>query len=550
MIKILDVTSGQLSSVTNGQVEAAHPTWSPDGSTISFVGYSLSGGAPGVYVVGADGAGLRRLTNDSDPDFTPSWQPTPAIVPVESVPGPAAAPAAPAAPATTPRPRHHRRRRYQTTLSRQIAPGVHWRRIVDHAGPNQISVLSVDTTKHVSIRTALANDHLGGFERVRSMARRHHAVAAINGDFGIGTGFHHHPGALGRPMHMFARGGSLDQSMFGVLWNFGLGARLGAGEVFSPANAMKAAQLGTPRTKIILGDLGTGLTSPVSRFNEGIPLGSGRPGWGEVEAYTRVASGLTNPPRFACSVRLIPAAPPKWAPSGDGVKRVYTVDRSACGTSSFPAKNGVVLSAIPTDQQAAVLRSLQPGDQASLRWTLGWGKTLDAVGGYPMLVRGGRRVATGCKSSFCYRNPRTAIGVTRGGRVLLVTVDGRRRTSVGMSLVEEAGLMRHLGAANAMNVDGGGSTTMVVKGRVVNVPSDGTDRAVSCAVLIVRRNLPSVPTPEGSARAATGASPSAWELAERDPGSTGGLIDALARAAGARSLPPALRVILRRYAAG
>jgi hypothetical protein len=73
------------------------------------------------------------------------------------------------------------------------------------------------------------------------------------------------------------------------------------------------------------------------------------------------------------------------------------------------------------------------------------------------------------------RHPRTGVGFSRdSGTLFLVTVDGRSTSSVGMTLVEFADLMRELGAWQGMNFDGGGSTTMVVQGRIVNVPSDPT----------------------------------------------------------------------------
>ena len=71
------------------------------------------------------------------------------------------------------------------------------------------------------------------------------------------------------------------------------------------------------------------------------------------------------------------------------------------------------------------------------------------------------------------RNPRTLAGVTATGALLLVTVDGRRPGwSAGMSLADAARLMKSLGARDALNLDGGGSSTMVYGGRVVNRPSD------------------------------------------------------------------------------
>ena len=77
------------------------------------------------------------------------------------------------------------------------------------------------------------------------------------------------------------------------------------------------------------------------------------------------------------------------------------------------------------------------------------------------------------------RAPRTAIGVKKDGTVILLVVDGRSRSSAGMSLQELADYMVKLGAVQALNFDGGGSSEMVLDGKILNNPSDGRERAVS-----------------------------------------------------------------------
>lgn len=118
------------------------------------------------------------------------------------------------------------------------------------------------------------------------------------------------------------------------------------------------------------------------------------------------------------------------------------------------------------------------------------------VGGRPVIVAAGRSlhrsngVFPGAPAEFATtRHPRTAVGIGRNGTlVLLVTVDGRQGGSVGMSLQELAKLMISLGAVDALNLDGGGSTTAVVGGRVVNSPSDANgERTVANALLLVLR---------------------------------------------------------------
>jgi len=116
----------------------------------------------------------------------------------------------------------------------------------------------------------------------------------------------------------------------------------------------------------------------------------------------------------------------------------------------------------------------------------------EAVGGFPVLLRDGEPVlhlAEGVPASFGpARHPRTAVAWDReADRLLLVTVDGRQPGySVGMTLQELTALLVRIGATDAINLDGGGSTAMVVGGRVVNRPSDDVgERSVGNALALV-----------------------------------------------------------------
>jgi exopolysaccharide biosynthesis protein len=85
------------------------------------------------------------------------------------------------------------------------------------------------------------------------------------------------------------------------------------------------------------------------------------------------------------------------------------------------------------------------------------------------------------------RHPRTAVGDNKNF-VFLVEVDGRQpELSMGMTFTELANLMEQLGCSEAMNLDGGGSATFWLNGKVVNSPSDKHERAVANALVIVRR---------------------------------------------------------------
>jgi MYXO-CTERM domain-containing protein len=107
----------------------------------------------------------------------------------------------------------------------------------------------------------------------------------------------------------------------------------------------------------------------------------------------------------------------------------------------------------------------------------------EAVAGYPLLVQDGAALATFTSPSHCAAlNPRTAVGFSRDRQTLwMVVVDGRQPSwSIGMTCAQLATLMEDLGSWTALNLDGGGSTTMVVQGLgTVNEPSGGVERQVS-----------------------------------------------------------------------
>jgi exopolysaccharide biosynthesis protein len=117
----------------------------------------------------------------------------------------------------------------------------------------------------------------------------------------------------------------------------------------------------------------------------------------------------------------------------------------------------------------------------------------DIVGGVPQLIRDGRLEITWQeeKSSKAFvetKHPRTAVAKLKDGKFLMVTVDGRSESSGGIGLEELARLLLEFGAVDAMNLDGGGSTTMFLGGKVVNHPSDKEgERKVSDAILVFPR---------------------------------------------------------------
>lgn len=176
---------------------------------------------------------------------------------------------------------------------------------------------------------------------------------------------------------------------------------------------------------------------------------------------------------------------------------VIAVDSGAL--APVPA-DGIVLVAGPQAASAARgrLGALRAGaDTVRVVRALAPVAPRQAVGGLPVLLRDGAidpQVDSTGAASFRGPHPRTAVGVGAGGRrLLLVTIDGRQAGySLGTSLRETAEVMRLLGARDAINLDGGGSTTMVVRDaagafRIANRPSDAAgERPVANALVVTR----------------------------------------------------------------
>jgi hypothetical protein len=191
------------------------------------------------------------------------------------------------------------------------------------------------------------------------------------------------------------------------------------------------------------------------------------------------------------------------------VRRGRVVEvREQAGSTPIPP-DGFVLSAKGAAQRWArehlrrrtrvnVSAALKPADASASvsasRDENPWNAAEDVVGGGPKIVTAGRVDITlerekVLPSFSTTRHPRTAIASLPGNRALLLVVDGRQPAiSVGMSLDELARLLIELGAIEAINLDGGGSSTMAIDGKVVNHPSDVTgERPVSDAILVLPR---------------------------------------------------------------
>lgn len=188
-------------------------------------------------------------------------------------------------------------------------------------------------------------------------------------------------------------------------------------------------------------------TLPVQALNRhAVPVGGigiVTPEWGGADRAATLCGSDDD--------RKAPCAPDtvEVATSGGTVTAVRPPGRDGIGQGETPL--------VGRDQGAAALRALKVGDAVDVRWRLVPGQ----------------------------RTPRSAVGILEGGRrILLVTVDGRESTSVGLTLAQMSDLLAQLGARDGMNLDGGGSSTLAYRSpestqtMVVNNPSDDATRLV------------------------------------------------------------------------
>ncbi len=185
----------------------------------------------------------------------------------------------------------------------------------------------------------------------------------------------------------------------------------------------------------------------------------------------------------------------------DSSGRVIEVDTMSAGIRIPAGGSVVVIDGVDTSRTAQRARALRVGDTVTWRLGLTPFAPAVAVGGLPILLADSvvtpKLDSVGGANFGPVRHPRTAVAVRHDRRrLLLVVVDGRQPAySEGMTLAELASFLRDIGATDAINLDGGGSTTMAVRREdgiaVVNRPSDRTgERPVANALALVRRCRP------------------------------------------------------------
>jgi hypothetical protein len=358
-----------------------------------------------------------------------------------------------------------------------IAPGVEFftttdRSLVDPAGPVAAYLLKLDP-RHVRLESALSNDEVMGAEPVDAIAARRHAVAAINGGFfDVRTG---------EPVSLLKVAGELVSDSSVVK---------GAVVIQSPARGrteLSFDQL-SARLSLRFKAVGRDYVVPI----DGVDTTRAR---GKLMLYTPMYHADTDTALNGTEWTL------DAKPLGKPLKVIDI--RTNLGRTPIP-RAGAVLSFGGIELPDA-LAVLAPGVSVAFETT--W-KTLngltakqldraDAVVNGAGLLRLHGKVPANWESGenlspanfINMRHPRTLIGVDARGFIWLAAIDGRQpEHSVGMMFSDLERLCDRLGLTDALNLDGGGSTTMVVGGKIVNKPSDAAGpRAVSDAILVTLR---------------------------------------------------------------
>jgi hypothetical protein len=338
--------------------------------------------------------------------------------------------------------------------------------LVEPPAPISVSLLRLDPA-HARLSSLLSNDQVMYAEPVLDMATRAKSLAAVNaGFFNINNG---------EPIGLLKVSGELVSDT---------PIAKGAVAVWSPADGRTTLAFDqvSARVELHLVSAGQPVVIPV----DGVDTTRAR---GKLMLYSPKYHAHTDTAGNGV----------EWLLSGQPLT-VVSIRRDV-GSTPIPA-DGLVLSYGGLDLPPA-LNALVPGVAVDVRrvWKSVHGLEADrlesadhVMNGAGLLRRAGVPLTNWDVERFSgtafvqLRHPRTMIGVDRSGYVWLAVIDGRQQASVGMSFAELQRLADRLELTDALNLDGGGSSTMVVRGKVVNRPSDASGpRAVSDAIGVTVR---------------------------------------------------------------
>lgn len=357
---------------------------------------------------------------------------------------------------------------WQLAASETLGLGVEHQTLRSSSPAQEVHVVRLAAGGTSRLLPVLAHDVLtgpsAGPETTSSMCARAQCLAAVNGDFFD---------VSARPIGAMVAGGELltspdlDHILFRVdgqgRATFRPGIDWSVGVSTADGQTLAVQAVNRPLT-------GDGIAVYSRRWG---PSTGTDPATTEV-ALQLVAPGASALPTGTTTVAVSAARPGGNLPIGHGQVILAGRGAGAAAVASLAARAG----------GAAVLN-------------VDVGGIVSAVGGSPQLLQNGAlSYPVDNKDDFTQgRHARTMVGVTAAGETLLVTADGPgpgAGTSAGLTLLDAARLMAGLGAVDALNLDGGGSTTFVATGTVRDHPSDGTERPVASALVVMPGPLDAV----------------------------------------------------------
>lgn len=338
------------------------------------------------------------------------------------------------------------KKKYQKGLIIDVDKGVKRIKLTKYyqGRPIQINVIEINSAlnPNLEISPALASDVLGRKSTISSIAKKNNSIVAINGTF--------FKPATGVPLGTLM----INKKMYtGPVYN-----RVAMG-IFDNGYDMARIQLDA-------NIIASGTTVKVDNINQPRTLSTNvlvyTPEWGKIAPIS---------PKYGKQIAI-----------QDNKVVKISANQLAIPENGFVAVGPAKQIEKLVDEKNITLKvSTLPS----------WENVNHIISGGPYLVKNGRvyiDVAEQKLGAIGGRNPRSAVGYTADNNLIIVAVDGRENSSIGMTLSELANFMKSIGCYNAMNLDGGGSTVLYVNGKVVNHPKVQGGIALSNALTLNRIN--------------------------------------------------------------
>lgn len=338
------------------------------------------------------------------------------------------------------------RQRYKNGKILTVAEGVKHIRMVKYINskPVKINIVEVNTkiNPNLEISPQLASENLKHRATIRTIAQKNNSIAAINGTY-----FKPQTGVpLGTLM--------IDRKLYtGPIYNR-VAMGIGKNE-YQMAKVEFISQISNGKTSL-----------KIDNINQPRMLST------YALIYTR-DWGLNAPP------------PPQYG-ANIAINNEGKIVSVNYGSTAIP-KDGYVVSA-PKAKLEPFFNTKKI--TLDIKTNPNWENIDHIISGGPYLIKNGTiyiDVNEQKLTSITGRNPRTAIGYTADNELIMLTIDGREQSSVGVTLSQLANIMKEFGCINAMNLDGGGSSVMYVNGQIVNSPAQKGGIAISNALTIFEK---------------------------------------------------------------